>query len=120
MAAGSVDTGGLPGAPATCGTALATYMARRSRWRRRAERDSRQRRAGQPAGWRRRNQIEPGRGRTAAGFAAPCRLPEELLLDAQTSRWRLGRAARMPAEAFDTAMVLLALRGQESGGRSRA
>ena len=92
-----VDTGGLPGAPATYGTALATYMARRAL------------ETAETAG-------TAGRARYAAAALllgspgrADCR---KFILDAQTSDGGWGSQPRMPAEAFDTAMALLALGGQ--------
>jgi hypothetical protein len=45
----------------------------------------------------------------------------KFLLDAQTSDGGWGAQPKMPAEAFDTAMVLLALRGQgPAAARGRA
>ena len=106
-----VDTGGLPGAPATYGTALATYMARRTletaggaRFAAATRRATR--------GWRRPNRNRRWTRRHCCWLRrvrADCR---KLLLDAQTSDGGWGVQPRMPAEAFDTAMVLLALRGQ--------
>jgi hypothetical protein len=101
-----VDTGGLPGAPVTYGTALATYMARRTLETAGGARFAAAS-SGQPAGWRRRNMDGPH----CCSLRAPCRLPEALL-EAQTGDGGWGVQPRMPAEAFDTAMVLLALRGQ--------
>jgi hypothetical protein len=106
-----VDTGGLPGAPATYGTALATYMARRTletaggvRFAAAARRATR---------WLATAKPESTLDAAALLLASPgrgdCR---KLLLDSQTSDGGWGVQAKMPAEAFDTAMVLLALRGQ--------
>jgi squalene cyclase len=106
-----VDTGGLPGAPATYGTALATYMARRT-----LETAGRERFA--PATRRATRWLATAKPESildaaALLLASPGRADcRQLLLDSQTSDGGWGVQPRMPAEAFDTAMVLLALHGQ--------
>lgn len=115
-----VDTGGLPGAPATYGTALATYMTRRT-----LETAGRARFAaaiGRATRWL--AGAKPGSTLDAAALllASPGRADcRKLLLDAQTSDGGWGAQPKMPAEAFDTAMVLLALGGHGSAAdRGRA
>jgi Prenyltransferase and squalene oxidase repeat len=115
-----VDTGGLPGAPATYGTALATYMARRT-----LETASRSRYAAPIARatqWL--GSTKPASTLDAAALllASPARTDcRKLLLDVQTSDGGWGAQPKMPAEAFDTAMVLLALRGKGTAAdRGRA
>ena len=105
----TIDTGGLPGAPATYGTALATYMSRGVL---------------EVAGERRYSAAIARANRWLAG-AKPESVPEaaalllaepsradcrELILAAQTSDGGWGPQRGMPAEAFDTALALLALR----------
>ena len=103
-----VDTGGLPGAPATYGTALATYMTRRT-----LETAGRARFA-QPIA--RANQwfasASPGSLVDAAAIllALPGnRKCLDWILSAQTSDGGWGPQPKMPAEAFDTALAMLAL-----------
>jgi hypothetical protein len=103
-----VDTGGLPGAPATYGTALATYLSRRTletsggfdpeiaraeAWLARAK----------PA-----NTVDAAALLLADPERRDCR---GMLLGAQTSDGGWGPQAHMPAEVFDTALVLMALDG---------
>lgn len=112
-----IDTGGLPGAPATYGTALATYMARRTLER-----------AGRFADAIRRadrwfEKAEPNSITDAAAIllARPrsktvrsrC-LPT--ILGAQTSDGGWGPQRGAPAEIFDTALVLLALQAAAERG----
>lgn len=107
-----VDTAGAPGAPATYGVALATYMARRT-----LETADRAEFAGPIAranGWF--TAANPGNLLDAAAMllamprsAAVRRKCLELILDAQTSDGGWGPQVRAPAEPFDTAIVLLAL-----------
>jgi squalene cyclase len=114
-----VDTGGLPGAPATYGTPLATYLSRRtleiadrSRFAPAIERATRWLAAAKPA-----STVDAAALLLALPHRTDCR---EFLLGAQTSDGGWGAQTRMPAEAFDTAMVLLALRGQgPAAGRGR-
>jgi len=104
-----VDTGGMPGAPATYGAVLATYMARETLA---AARDPKFASAiGRANQWlgavRPANVLE-----TAAILLA---LPDRkdlvpALRAAQTSDGGWGPLPHAPAEAFDTAMVLLALK----------
>ena len=105
-----VDTGGLPGAPATYGTALATYVACRTlqtageaRFAAAIDRATRWLTAAKPE-----STLDAAALLLASPRRADCR---KLLLDSQTSDGGWGVQPRMPAEAFDTAMVLLALRG---------
>jgi hypothetical protein len=106
-----VDTGGVAGAPATYGSALATYMARRTLEIADA------RRFAQPIGranhWL--NSIRPGNilDRAAILLALPDSAPKHLdaLLAAQTSDGGWGPQPHAPAEPFDTAVTLLALHG---------
>jgi hypothetical protein len=105
-----VDTGGLPGAPATYGVALSTYMARRTlvsaapqRFANAIQRADAWFRTAVPA-----NNVD-----TAAILLA---LPDRRdlvarLVAAQTSDGGWGPQPRTPAEAFDTALVMLALDG---------
>jgi hypothetical protein len=115
-----IDTGGLPGAPATYGTALATYMARRvlhtagqSQYAPAISRGTHWLDTAKPA-----STVDAAALLLASPARADCRT---LLLAAQTSDGGWGAQPRMPAEAFDTAMVLLALRGQGAAAdRGRA
>jgi hypothetical protein len=104
-----IDTGGAPGAPATYGTALATYVSRRTL---------------EMAG---RKRFEEGIARATGWFQVlePANVPETaalllagpaarskhlpLLLRAQSSDGGWGPQSRMPSEPFDTALALLAL-----------
>lgn len=121
-----VDTGGLPGAPATYGAALSTYLARRT-----LETAS-QSRFAEPIAranhWFASAQPENLLDAAAILLAMPrseivrrkC-LP--LLLSAQTSDGGWGPQPHLPAEAFDTAVVMMALRAAgETGpiGRAKA
>jgi hypothetical protein len=106
-----VDTGGMPGAPATYGTALATYMARRTLLA--AGRTRFAAAIGRATRWLAAAKPESTLDAAALLLALPGRTDcQKLLLAAQTSDGGWGAQPKMPAEAFDTAMVLLALRGQ--------
>jgi len=107
-----IDTGGLPGAPATYGPALATYMARRTL----EAADSR----AFAAAITRANQWLASRQPDSILDAAAMllALPQseavrkkciDLILNAQTSDGGWGPQPHAPAEVFDTAVVLLAL-----------
>jgi hypothetical protein len=103
-----VDTGGLPGAPATYGTALATYMTRRTlvvagrlQYAEPIGRATLWLEAAKPA-----SVVDAAALLLASPGRSDCR---KFLKDAQTSDGGWGAQPKMPAEAFDTAMVLLAL-----------
>jgi hypothetical protein len=106
-----IDTGGIPGAPATYGTTLATYMARLT-----LEIAGGQRfapaiqRANQ---WMTSVHPENVLERAALLLALPDSAGKHLeaLLAAQTSDGGWGPQPHAPAEAFDTAVALLALHG---------
>jgi hypothetical protein len=106
-----IDTGGMAGAPATYGSALATYMARRTLEIADA------RRFAQPIGranqWLNSAQPQNLLDRAAILLALPDSAPKHLgaLLAAQTSDGGWGPQPHAPAEAFDTAVALLALNG---------
>jgi hypothetical protein len=106
------DTGGLPGAPATYGTALATYMARRTLEATGAARFS------EPAQRANRWLESAAPGNLVDAAALLLALPRSnavrqkclpLLTGSQTSDGGWGPQPHAPAEAFDTALVLLAL-----------
>jgi hypothetical protein len=103
-----IDTGGLPGAPATYGTALATYTSRRT-----LQTADRKRFASPIARADRwLAQTKPASITDAAALllARPERRDcLQLILGAQTSDGGWGPQPKLPAEAFDTALVLLAL-----------
>ncbi len=104
-----VDTGGVAGAPATWGTTLATYMTRRTL---EAADDSRFRDPIQRANrWLASAEPQNTLDRAAILLALPASAPKYLnaLLAAQTSDGGWGPQPRVPAEAFDTAVVVLAL-----------
>jgi hypothetical protein len=103
-----IDTGGLPGAPATYGTALATYMSRRTLQT--ADRKRFGDAIARADRWL--AQTKPASITDAAALllARPARRDcLELILSAQTSDGGWGPQPKLPAEAFDTALVLLAL-----------
>ena len=115
-----VDTGGLPGAPATYGTALATYLSRRSlEIHKRSQFSSAINRATR---WLSTTKPESTVDAAALLLALPERADcRKLLLASQTSDGGWGPQPKAPAEAFDTALVLLALRGQgPEAARGRA
>jgi hypothetical protein len=118
-----VDTNGMPGAPATYGIALATYLARRTL----EIADSRH--------------FAPAIARTNRWFQASTpsnildaaamllAMPRSeavrarclgLVLNAQTSDGGWGPQIHAPAEDFDTAVVLLALNAAREAGSAKA
>jgi squalene cyclase len=108
-----VDTGGLPGAPATYGTALATYMARRTL---ETAGESRFAAAMARADWW-FAAAKPESLLDAAAMLLALPQSQEvrrkclpMLLASQTSDGGWGPQPHVPAEAFDTAVVVLALR----------
>jgi hypothetical protein len=116
-----VDTGGMPGAPATYGITLATYLARRTlemadstRFAPAIARANRWFQSATPE-----NILD-----AAAMLLAMPRSEEirsrclEMVLNAQTSDGGWGPQVHMPAEDFDTAVVLLALSSVGESGRS--
>lgn len=98
----------MPGAPATYGTALATYMSRRT-----LDTAGRKRFSGAIARADRwLTATKPANLTDAAALllARPGRRDcMELILASQTSDGGWGPQPKLPAEAFDTALVLLAL-----------
>ncbi len=116
-----IDTGGVAGAPATYGSALATYMARRTLEIADA------RRFAQPIGraneWLNSTQPQNVLDRAAILLALPDSAPKNLgaLLAAQTSDGGWGPQPHEPAEAFENAVALLALHGvvQPEAGANR-
>jgi hypothetical protein len=117
----SVDTGGMPGAPATYGITLATYLARRTLEIADAKRFA-------PAIARANLWFQaaaPENTLDAAAILLAMPRSEairsrwlELVLNAQTSDGGWGPQVHMPAEDFDTAGVLLALSAVGEPGRS--
>lgn len=109
-----IDTGGVAGAPATYGSALATYMARRTLEIGDATRFSQPiTRANQWLNsWQPANILD----RAAILLALPESASKHLdaLLAAQTSDGGWGPQPHAPAEPFDTAVTLLALSGLSS------
>lgn len=107
----TVDTGGVAGAPATYGSVLATYMVRRTLEIADASRFAQS--IGRANQWL--NSVQPGNilDRAAILLALPDSAPKHLdaLLAAQTSDGGWGPQPHAPAEAFDTAVTLLALHG---------
>ena len=109
-----VDAGGIPGAPATYGAALATYMATQTLQAAgvnssgQAEALSRL----QPA-----NLVDAAALLLAAQDRADCR---QLLLTSQNGDGGWGPQPRMPSEVFDTALAMLALREGKPVERARA
>jgi squalene cyclase len=103
-----IDTGGLPGAPATYGTALATYLSRRTLqtaggFDAEIARSTAWLAQAKPA-----NTVDAAALLLADPKRADCRA---MLLGSQTSDGGWGPQARMPAEVFDTALALMALDG---------
>lgn len=114
-----VDTGGLPGAPATYGTALATYLSRRTLLT--ADRQRFASAIQQATRWL--EKATPGSTVDAAALllATPGRADcRKFLIGAQTSDGGWGAQPHMPAEAFDTAMAMLALGRGPASARGRA
>jgi squalene cyclase len=103
-----VDTGGLPGAPATYGTALATYLSRQTLRTAGGFDEAVARATVWLAGAKPANTIDAAALLLADPRRRDCRV---MLLAAQTSDGGFGPLARMPAEVFDTALALLALDG---------
>lgn len=107
-----IDTGGLPGAPATYGSTLATYMARRTLESADADgfaaaivRANQWIAAQQPA-----NLLDAAAMLLALPKSVPVRKKcVDLIVNAQTSDGGWGPQPHAPAEVFDTAIVLLAL-----------
>jgi hypothetical protein len=106
-----IDTGGVAGAPATYGSALATYMARRTLEIADARRFAQH--VGRANQWLSSTQPQSVLDRAAILLALPDSAPKHLsaLLAAQTSDGGWGPQPHAPAEAFDTAVALLALHG---------
>ena len=103
-----VDTGGLPGAPATYGTTLATYMTRRTLLV--AGRLQYAEEIGRATLWLEAAKPASVLDAAALLLASPGRTDcRKFLRNAQTSDGGWGAQPKMPAEVFDTAMVLLAL-----------
>ena len=109
-----IDTGGVTGAPATYGSALATYMARRtletageSGFRSAVARANQWLRAASP---------QSVLDRAAILLALPDTAPAHLgpLLAAQNRDGGWGPQPKMPSEVFDTALAVLALDGLKS------
>jgi hypothetical protein len=103
-----VDTGGLPGAPATYGTALATYLSRQTLQAAGGFDASVARATAWLASAKPANTIDAAALLLADPRRRDCRA---MLLAAQTSDGGFGPQAKMPAEVFDTALALLALGG---------
>ncbi len=109
-----IETGGITGAPATYGSALATYMARRTleiadakRFEGPIARANRWLRADPPESTLDRAAILLALPETAAKHLEP-------LLAAENGDGGWGPQAHMPSEVFDTAIALLALDGVKS------
>jgi hypothetical protein len=98
----------MPGAPATYGTALATYMSRRT-----LDTADRKRFAAPIArsdAWLARTKPANITDAAALLLARPERRDcMDLILTAQTSDGGWGPQPKLPAEAFDTALAILAL-----------
>jgi hypothetical protein len=116
-----IDTGGIAGAPATYGTSLATYLARRT-----LEVADRQRFAdpiGRADQWFESATPENIPDTAAVLLARPHSAAVraktlDRLLAAQTSDGGWGPQPRAPAEVFDTGLVLLALHAAGNDSRS--
>jgi hypothetical protein len=103
-----IDTGGMPGAPATYGTALATTMSRRTLQTADAEHFARV--IARADRWL--SVAKPASITDAAALllGAPARQDcQEAILKSQTSDGGWGPQPKAPAEAFDTALAILAL-----------
>jgi hypothetical protein len=111
LGAWRIDTGGVAGAPATYGSALATYMARRTLEIADARRFTES--IGRANQWLNSTPPHNILDRAAILLALPDSAPKHLdaLLAAQTSDGGWGPQPHAPAEAFDTAVALLALHG---------
>ncbi len=115
-----IDTGGVAGAPATYGAVLATCMARQTLETADAKRFGAA--IASANGWLRgiapANLLDRAAVLLALPDTAVVNLPP--LLDAQNSDGGWGPQPHAPSEAFDTAVVLLALNGVERGKRDAA
>jgi squalene cyclase len=103
-----VDTGGLPGAPATYGTALATYLSRQTLQTAGGFDGPIARATAWLAAAKPANTIDAAALLLADPKRRDCRA---MLLAAQASDGGFGPQAKMPAEVFDTALALMALDG---------
>ena len=115
-----IDTGGVTGAPATYGSALATYMARRTletadqtRFEAAIAKTNRWLREATPSNVLDRAAILLALPDTAAKHLRP-------LLAAQNSDGGWGPQPHAPSEAFDTALALVALHGVADAARTVA
>jgi hypothetical protein len=116
-----VDTGGAPGAPATYGSALATYMARhtletadRAEFAEPIARANRWFAAARPG-----NLLDAAAMLLAMPRSAEVRRKcLDLVLGAQSSDGGWGPQLHAPAEPFDTAIVLLALEAMRDPKRT--
>ena len=111
-----VDAGSLPGAPATYGTPLATYMARevlviadRRRFADAITRANAWLARAKPA-----NVVDAAGLLLASSNRVDCR---DTLLAAQSRDGGWGPQRGMPVEVFDTAIAVLALRGKGEAAR---
>jgi squalene cyclase len=103
-----IDTGGLPGAPAIYGTALATYMSRRTLEAADATRFSGEiARANRWLGAQKPSNMVDAAAVLLAFAKSKAAL--DFILAAQTSDGGWGSQRGVPAEPFDTALALLAL-----------
>ena len=110
----TIDTGGVTGAPATYGSVLATYMARRT-----LEAAGESRFGGAVARanqWLRSVSPQSVLDRAAVLLALPDTAPTHLgpLLAAENRDGGWGPQPKMPSEVFDTALAVLALDGVKS------
>jgi hypothetical protein len=103
-----VESGSLPGAPATYGTALATVLSRDAL--KTLDARTHARAIERASAWIARTQPANLIDAAALLLGAPGRRDcLDLLLAAQTSDGGWGPQAKLPAEVFDTALALLAL-----------
>jgi hypothetical protein len=109
-----VDAGSLPGAPATWGTPLATYMARDVLVAVRFSGDTIARADRWLADARPANVVDAAALLLANPARRDCR---DFLLAAQSRDGGWGPQRGMPAEPFDTAIAVLALRGKGEAAR---
>jgi hypothetical protein len=115
-----IDTGGVTGAPATYGSTLATYMARRTLET--AEKTRFEAAIVSANCWLRAAAPANVLDRAAILLALPDTAPTHLqpLLAAQNSDGGWGSQPHAPSEAFDTAITLLALNGVADASRTEA
>jgi hypothetical protein len=116
-----VDTGSAPGSPITWGTTLATTLARRSLMT--AGSDQFAEAIALAERWLRESKPESLLDAAVLLLAVPDHQTVErrdALISAQTSDGGWGPQRGAPAEPFDTAIVLLALRGLDQAQRPRA